>query len=86
MYNPDYGFIQQGWECPRCHRIYSPTQNFCLYCNDNRVINITTTPEWIYKEDTRTGSIYDNEWLKTTTNISPTWEDMMRRSGLLDDE
>ena len=24
MYNPDYGFVQQGWECPKCHRIYSP--------------------------------------------------------------
>ena len=86
MYNPNYGFIQQGWECPKCHRIYSPTQSFCLYCNDNRVTYSTTTakPEWIYKEDTRTGSIYDNEWWKYPSSIS--WEDIAYRTGLLEDE
>lgn len=58
MYNPDYGFIQQGWECPRCHRVYSPSQSFCLYCNNKRITyrSTTATPEWIYREDTTTGS------------------------------
>lgn len=22
-----------GWECPRCHRIYSPTTKTCELCN-----------------------------------------------------
>lgn len=52
MYNPNFNFVLQGWECPKCHRIYSPNQNFCLYCNDNRVIYATTT---------------SNEWRKNTT-------------------
>ena len=85
MYNPDYGFIQQGWECPKCHRIYSPTQSFCLYCNDRRVTySSTAKPEWIYNEDTRTGSIYDNEWWKYPSSIL--WEDMVQRTGLLEDD
>lgn len=85
MYNPDYGFIQQGWECPKCHRIYSPTQSFCLYCNDRRVTYTTTAkPEWIYKEDTHTGSINNIEWWNAPSSIP--WEDMVRRTGLLEDE
>ena len=85
MYNPDYGFVQQGWECPKCHRIYSPTQSFCLYCNDRRVTYTTTAkPEWIYKEDTRTGSINNIEWWNAPSSIS--WEDMVRKTGLLEDE
>lgn len=81
MYNLDYDFIQQGWECPKCHRIYSPTQPFCLYCNDKRVTyGSTTKPEWMH-----TDSIYDNEWWKTTTNM-PAWEDMLRKTGLLEDD
>ena len=25
-------FIQQGWQCPICGRIYSPTTMMCYYC------------------------------------------------------
>lgn len=84
MYNPDYYGIQNlGWTCPKCGRSYAPTVSQCLYCNDSRVVFATRTkPEWIYNEDTRTGSIYDNEWWKTTTN----WEDMIRKTGLLEDD
>ncbi len=86
MYNSDYNFIQQGWECPKCHRIYSPTQSFCLYCNDRRVTYSSSTAksEWIYKDNSRTDDIYDNEWWKTPSSIS--WEDMLRRTGLLEDD
>jgi methionyl-tRNA synthetase len=24
--------IQQGWECPKCKRVYSPTTPMCMYC------------------------------------------------------
>lgn len=76
MYNPDYiNWGPTGWTCPKCGRVYGPNQPTCLYCNDRRVIYATKAiPEWIYKEDTRTGSIYDNEWWKYPSSIS--WEDM----------
>jgi hypothetical protein len=25
-------FISQGWECPKCKRVYSPTTSMCSYC------------------------------------------------------
>ena len=24
---------QYGWICPKCGRVYAPTQVMCLYCN-----------------------------------------------------
>jgi len=28
----DFNFIAQGWECPKCKRIYSPTTTMCIAC------------------------------------------------------
>jgi len=25
-------FIPQGWECPKCQRVYSPTTSMCTQC------------------------------------------------------
>jgi uncharacterized OB-fold protein len=25
-------FIPQGWECPKCKRVYSPTTSVCSHC------------------------------------------------------
>lgn len=25
--------MNTGWECPRCHRVYSPTTKTCDHCN-----------------------------------------------------
>lgn len=27
-------FGQQGWICPKCGRVYSPTTPMCLYCKN----------------------------------------------------
>lgn len=27
-----YQFYQQGWVCPKCGRVYSPTTVMCMYC------------------------------------------------------
>lgn len=85
MYNPDYiNLGPTGWTCPKCGRVYAPSQPTCLYCNDRRVIYATkTTPEWIYKENTSTGTVID-DWWNRPTSIS--WEDMVRRTGLLEDD
>lgn len=34
--------MQSGWECQRCHNIYSPTTPFCLYCWFQNNKNIET--------------------------------------------
>lgn len=32
----------QGWRCPQCGRVYSPSQPMCLYCGGN-IVNTTAT-------------------------------------------
>ena len=41
--NGCFSFTNQGWECPKCHRVYSPTTPMCLYCGDKQVTITTTT-------------------------------------------
>lgn len=33
---------QQGWQCPVCHRVYSPTTPMCWYCGGKDLKEITT--------------------------------------------
>ena len=90
MYNPNYFNIpNNGWTCSKCGRSYAPHITECVYCNSKiiKYLDSTTTtakPEWIYNEDTRTGSINNIEWWNAPSSIS--WEDMVRKTGLLEDE
>ena len=34
MYND--GYVPQGWQCPKCKRIYSPELPTCIFCNNDR--------------------------------------------------
>lgn len=34
-------FAQQGWECPKCGRVYSPTTSMCMYCG-NETVSVNT--------------------------------------------
>ena len=70
MYN-NY-LINSGWVCPKCGRVYSPSQSYCMYCNDHRIRYSTTTatPEWIYKEDPNKGTATPNNWWKDYVTLS----------------
>ena len=35
-------FIQQGWECPKCKRVYSPTTMMCIACPQQTQATTTT--------------------------------------------
>lgn len=39
----DNMFVQQGWQCPICRRVYSPSTVMCLYCGHQTTITTTTT-------------------------------------------
>jgi hypothetical protein len=28
-------FVPQGWECPKCKRVYSPTTSMCSHCPEH---------------------------------------------------
>lgn len=39
---------QQGWQCPICGRVYSPTTMMCLYCgNEKETISTTYTSDYV---------------------------------------
>lgn len=71
MYNPNYFDIQNnGWTCSKCGRSYAPYVQECVYCNSRiiKYLNSTkATPEWIYKEDTKTGSYPSYAKYESTT-------------------
>ena len=42
---------QQGWQCPICGRVYSPTTMMCLYCgNKKESISTTYTIDYVHHE------------------------------------
>lgn len=32
-------FAPQGWQCPVCHRVYSPSTPMCYFCGNTNVTN-----------------------------------------------
>lgn len=39
----DFNFAPQGWQCPICKRVYSPTYPWCIFCGNESVTTTTTT-------------------------------------------
>lgn len=35
-------FHAQGWECPKCGRVYAPAQACCLYCGNYTITTSTS--------------------------------------------
>jgi len=44
MVNTVQPFIPQGWQCPVCKRVYSPTTPMCYFCPE-KTVTVTTTAE-----------------------------------------
>lgn len=44
--------VPQGWQCPICGRVYSPTTMFCLCCARNEIMEVTSET-YIVPEDMR---------------------------------
>ena len=43
MLNEQNLFAPQGWQCPICKRVYSPTTPMCYYCGDERSNSTVST-------------------------------------------
>jgi hypothetical protein len=41
--------MQQGWECPKCGRVYSPSTSMCKYCGNKEYI--TTAGNYLEMRD-----------------------------------
>jgi uncharacterized OB-fold protein len=65
-----HGFTQQGWECPKCGRVYSPTTIMCLSCPQTVKTNTTTNTPW----STITVPNDDNVFYPSGSNINLCFE------------
>ena len=36
-----FDFAPQGWQCPICGRVYSPTTPMCWYCGNGETVTTT---------------------------------------------
>ena len=64
-YNPNYiEWGQQGWTCPKCGRVYSPSTPMCFYCNNQKTWTSPTT-----------NPIGWDDYLKQTTGRPNGWWD-----------
>ena len=68
----------QGWCCPKCGRVYSPSTPMCFYCSGptKTVTNVTTTTdddEWWRKYLQHTSIAADNPNIQTYLNDSDTF-------------
>lgn len=50
----DFSFAPQGWQCPICRRVYSPTYPWCIFCGNETTTTtttVTTNPELSWLTD-----------------------------------
>ena len=40
-------FAPQGWQCPICKRVYSPTTPMCFYCGNGITVSSTSVNDAI---------------------------------------
>jgi len=69
----------QGWECPKCHRVYSPSTFMCYYCGNSE--RYTTTTTGTSKEDivSKLLKMTPQEMLDYTTGYSATPVEVNRK-------
>lgn len=47
----DNKFIPQGWECPKCGAVMSPTTSVCVNCNGQAQVTVCTATNILYLKD-----------------------------------
>ena len=63
MMQTEHNYTPQGWQCPCCQRVFSPTIAMCLYCGPNkRVLTAPSTDMTENEKQTyQTVSVNKNE-------------------------
>lgn len=42
-----FNFAHQGWECPKCGKVYSPTVQLCFSCGNDNVKTVISPFEHV---------------------------------------
>ena len=63
FFTPTY--VQQGWQCPVCKRVYSPSTFQCFYCGNQEVI--TSDKVLINTQETNTYPDLNGPYIWTGT-------------------
>ena len=40
-FGQQFSYAQEGWECPKCKRVYSPSSSLCFYCHPPKMESAT---------------------------------------------
>lgn len=70
-YNID--FTPQGWQCPICKRVYSPSTTMCYYCGNEKSSVATTTGEATI------------DWVKRISETFPREYEVLQRRTRMED-
>ena len=69
--------VQQGWQCPMCQHVYSPTTPMCYYCPPKTTVQTTTEKEEL-TEQKPVGYLCENgvghkyfRWKKPSSTYKP---------------
>ena len=63
MNNIGEQWVQKGWQCPVCNRVYSPTTVMCLYCG-NPNVKTEGKPEVTSYSDKTSEYFKERDWKK----------------------
>ena len=63
-------FAQQGWQCPICKRVYSPTTPMCYYCGNGVVTTSTSTNIEVNPSGNKTPKAFELDWLHHDTKTA----------------
>ena len=70
MSDYNINFIPQGWQCPICKRVYSPSTTMCYTCGNEKFSVATTTGEatidWVKRISETLVKPQEYEWYSRT--------------------
>lgn len=64
----EQSFCQQGWECPKCGRVYSPSTSMCRFCGGEANLSANNHLVMGFLSDDETEGYNTDEDIKATSN------------------
>ena len=72
-------YMNSGWQCPICKRVYSPTTPMCFYCGNNTKTVLSTEP--LSQPTNKLREIFFDESGKTARLIQKCHDELKKNKG-----